>query len=152
VVYLKRKSADDLAHADLLWKYYTQSERFFEAAKVQLELANSSFVLPLSRRIEYLGQARANASTFTQDVGRQARQRLLQEISNLIDIANIQDDLLQRLKDDPRLEPEQRARVLEDVDGSILTVSYVRAPSSPKSPPPRFPDLNPSHPYITCIY
>ncbi|KAL2847471.1 Non-repetitive/WGA-negative nucleoporin C-terminal-domain-containing protein [Aspergillus pseudoustus] len=125
VVYLKRKSADDLPHADLLWKYYTQSERFYEAAKVQLELANSSFVLPLSQRIEYLGQARANASTFTQDVGRQARQRLLQEISNLIDIANIQDDLLQRLKDDPRLEPEQRAKVLADVDGSIHEVSYM---------------------------
>ncbi|KAL2815829.1 Non-repetitive/WGA-negative nucleoporin C-terminal-domain-containing protein [Aspergillus cavernicola] len=125
VVYLKRKSNDDLAHADLLWKYYTQSERFFDAAKVQLELANSSFLLPLSRRIEYLGQARANASTFTQDVGRQARQRLLQEISNLIDVANIQDDLLQRLKDDERLEPEQRAKVFEDVDGSILEVSYM---------------------------
>ncbi|KAL4914088.1 Non-repetitive/WGA-negative nucleoporin C-terminal-domain-containing protein [Aspergillus aurantiobrunneus] len=125
VEYLKRKSNDDLSHADLLWRYYTQSERFYEAAKVQLELAQSSFTLPLSRRIEYLGQARANASTFTQDVGRQARQRLLQEVSSLIDIANIQDDLLQRLKDDERLQPEQRAAVLEDVDGSILEVSYM---------------------------
>ncbi|KAL3471854.1 Non-repetitive/WGA-negative nucleoporin C-terminal-domain-containing protein [Aspergillus californicus] len=125
VTYLKRKSTDDLSHADLLWRYYAQSERFYDAAKVQLELANSSFVLPLSRRIEYLGQARANASAFTQEVGRQARQRLLQEVSNLIDIANIQDDLLQRLKDDTRLEPEQRANVLEDVDGSILEVSYM---------------------------
>ena len=135
VEYLKRKSNDDLSHADLLWRYYTQSERFYEAARVQLELANSSFVLPLSRRIEYLGQARANASTFTQDVGRQARQRLLQEVSNLIDVANIQDDLLQRLKDDVRLAPEQRAKVLEDVDGSILEVSYVCSPHP--SPPPR---------------
>ncbi|KAL4865547.1 hypothetical protein BDV12DRAFT_148286 [Aspergillus spectabilis] len=125
VVYLKRKSTDDLSHADLLWRYYTQSERFYEAAKVQLELAQSSFVLSLSRRIEYLGQARANASTFTPDVGRQARQRLLQEISTLIDVANIQDDLLQRLKDDTRIEPEQRQKVLEDIDGSIKEVSYM---------------------------
>ncbi|KAI9368699.1 Non-repetitive/WGA-negative nucleoporin C-terminal-domain-containing protein [Aspergillus egyptiacus] len=125
VVYLKRKANDDLSHADLLWKYYTQNERFFEAARVQLDLAESSFALPLSRRLEYLGQARANASTFTPDVGRQARQRLLQEISNLIDVANIQDDLLQRLKDDPRLESEARAKVLEEVDGSILEVSYM---------------------------
>ncbi|KAL4876668.1 Non-repetitive/WGA-negative nucleoporin C-terminal-domain-containing protein [Aspergillus karnatakaensis] len=125
VVYLKRKSTDDLAHADLLWRYYTQSERFYDAAKVQLELAQSSFVLPLSRRIEYLGQARANASTYTPDVGRQARQRLLQEVSNLIDVANIQDDLLQRLKDDTRIEPEQREKVLDDIDGSIKEVSYM---------------------------
>ncbi|GAB1215578.1 hypothetical protein ATERTT37_004769 [Aspergillus terreus] len=123
VTYLERKSADDLAHADLLWKYYTQSEQFFKAANVQFSLAQSAFALPLSRRIEYLGRARANASTFTPDVGRQPRQRLLQEISALIDIANIQDDLLQRLKDDKRIVPERRAQVLSDVDGPIKDVS-----------------------------
>ncbi|PYH30957.1 putative non-repetitive nucleoporin [Aspergillus neoniger CBS 115656] len=123
VTYLERKSADDLAHADLLWRYFAQSQRFFEAAKVQLDLAQSAFTLPLSRRIEYLGRARANASTFTPDTSRQARQRLVQETSNLIDIANIQDDLLQRLKDDRRLAPERRAEVLKDVDGPIKDIS-----------------------------
>jgi nuclear pore complex protein Nup155 len=128
VTYLERKSADDLAHADLLWKYYTQSQQFFKAANVQFSLAQSAFALPLSRRIEYLGRARANASTFTPDVGRQPRQRLLQEISALIDIANIQDDLLQRLKDDKRIVPERRAQVLSDVDGPIKDVSTVSNP------------------------
>ncbi|KAE8354090.1 Non-repetitive/WGA-negative nucleoporin C-terminal-domain-containing protein [Aspergillus coremiiformis] len=123
VTYLERKSADDISHADLLWRYYAQSERFFEAAKVQFHLAQSAFTLPLGRRIEYLGRARANASTFTPDVGRQPRQRLLQDISNLIDLANIQDDLLQRLKDDRRLAPERRTQVLADVDGPIMDIS-----------------------------
>ncbi|KAE8330080.1 Non-repetitive/WGA-negative nucleoporin C-terminal-domain-containing protein [Aspergillus sergii] len=123
VTYLERKSADDIAHADLLWRYYAQSERFFEAAKVQFHLAQSAFTLPLDRRIEYLGRARANASTFTPDVGRQPRQRLLQDISNLIDLANIQDDLLQRLKDDKRLTSERRSQVLADVDGPIMDIS-----------------------------
>ncbi|KAB8224979.1 Non-repetitive/WGA-negative nucleoporin C-terminal-domain-containing protein [Aspergillus novoparasiticus] len=123
VTYLERKSADDIAHADLLWRYYAQSERFFEAAKVQFHLAQSAFTLPLGRRIEYLGRARANASTFTPDVGRQPRQRLLQDISNLIDLANIQDDLLQRLKDDKRLTSERRSQVLADVDGPIMDIS-----------------------------
>ncbi|KAJ6096914.1 hypothetical protein N7486_007660 [Penicillium sp. IBT 16267x] len=123
VTYLERKSTDDIAHADLLWRYYAQSQRFFEAAKVQFQLAQSAFTLPLSRRIEYLGRARANASTFTPDVGRQSRQRLLQEISNLIDVANIQDDLLQRLKDDDRISPERKAEVLRDVDGPVMDIS-----------------------------
>ncbi|PIG85874.1 non-repetitive nucleoporin [Aspergillus arachidicola] len=123
VTYLQRKSTDDIAHADLLWRYYAQSERFFEAAKVQFHLAQSAFTLPLGRRIEYLGRARANASTFTPDVGRQPRQRLLQDISNLIDLANIQDDLLQRLKDDKRLTSERRSQVLADVDGPIMDIS-----------------------------
>ncbi|KAJ6010403.1 hypothetical protein N7451_001815 [Penicillium sp. IBT 35674x] len=123
VTYLDRKSTDDIAHADLLWRYYAQSQRFFEAAKVQFQLAQSAFALPLSRRIEYLGRARANASTFTPDVGRQSRQRLLQEISNLIDVANIQDDLLQRLKDDDRIAPERKNEVLQDVDGPVMDIS-----------------------------
>ncbi|KAJ5540518.1 hypothetical protein N7494_005594 [Penicillium frequentans] len=123
VTYLDRKSTDDIAHADLLWRYYAQSQRFFEAAKVQFQLAQSAFTLPLSRRIEYLGRARANASTFTPDVGRQSRQRLLQEISNLIDVANIQDDLLQRLKDDDRIAPERKNEVLQDVDGPVMDIS-----------------------------
>ncbi|KAJ5080892.1 hypothetical protein N7456_013602 [Penicillium angulare] len=123
VTYLERKSSDDIAHADLLWRYYAQSQRFFEAAKVQFQLAQSGFMLPLSRRIEYLGRARANASTYTPDVGRQSRQRLLQEISTLIDVANIQDELLQRLKDDDRIAPERRAQVLGDVDGPVQDIS-----------------------------
>jgi nuclear pore complex protein Nup155 len=127
VTYLQRKSTDDLGHADLLWRFYSQSQRFFETAQVQFDLANSAFALPLGRRIEYLGQARANASIFTADVGRQARQRLLQEISNLIDVANIQDDLLQRLKDDERINPERKADVLREVDGPVMDISTVSA-------------------------
>jgi nuclear pore complex protein Nup155 len=127
VTYLQRKSADDLDHADLLWRFYSQSQRFFETAQVQFDLANSAFALPLSRRIEYLGQARANASIFTADVGRQARQRLLQEISTLIDVANIQDDLLQRLKDDERINPDRKADVLREVDGPVMDISTVSA-------------------------
>lgn len=128
ITYLERKSIDDIAHADLLWRYYAQSERFFEAAKVQLQLAQSSFRLPLNRRIEYLGRARANASIFTPDVGRQSRQRLLQEVSELIDVANIQDDLLQRLKDDNRIAEDRKAAVFREVDGQVMDLSEVCKP------------------------
>ena len=123
--YLERKSSDEINHADLLWRYYALSQRYFEAAKVQFQLAQSAFTLSLSQRIQYLGQARANASISTPDVGRQPRQRLLQEISNLIDIANIQDDVLQRLKDDERIPPERKPEVLKEVDGPIMDLSTV---------------------------
>ncbi|KAI7974256.1 hypothetical protein EIK77_006191 [Talaromyces pinophilus] len=125
VTYLERKSIDDIFHADLLWRYYAQSERYFDAARVQFQLAQSAFVLPLSRRIEYLGQARANASTFTHEIGRQSRQRLLQEIGNLMDVANIQDDLLQRLKEDERLSKENKDSVLKEIDGPIQDLTLV---------------------------
>ncbi|OJJ42697.1 hypothetical protein ASPZODRAFT_76215 [Penicilliopsis zonata CBS 506.65] len=123
VTYLERKSEDDITHADLLWRYYAQAERYFEAAKVQFQLAQSAFALPLGRRIEYLGRARANASTFTPDVGRQARQKLLQEISVLMDVASVQDDLLERLKEDNRIAADRKPEVLKEVDGPIMDIS-----------------------------
>lgn len=125
VTYLERKSEVDISHADLLWRYYGQSHRYSEAAKVQYQLAQSAFALPLARRIEYLGKARSNASTFTPDISRQARQRLLQEIATLIDVANIQDELLQRLKEDTRLDPDRKAAIMKDIDGPILDISLV---------------------------
>lgn len=125
VTYLQRKSVDDISHADLLWRYYSQSGRFYEAAHVQFLLARSAFMLPLARRIEYLGHARANASAFTHGVGRQARQKLLQEISGLIDVANIQDDILERIKVDTRLPDDVKADVIKDVDGPILDMTVV---------------------------
>ena len=125
VTYLQRRSAEDIEHADLLWRYYGQSSQFYDAARVQLQLARSGFNLSLDRRIEYLSRARANASTYTQGGNRKSKQKLLQEITEFLDVANIQDEILQRLKEDPRLSGEQRQGVLSRVDGPILTVTEV---------------------------
>ena len=127
VTYLQRRSAEDITHADLLWRYYGQSNQFYDAACVQLQLARSGFNLPLDRRIEYLSRARANASTYTQSGNRKSKQKLLQEITEFLDVANIQDEILQRLKEDPRLTAQRRQEVLADVDGPILTVTEVRS-------------------------
>ena len=128
VAYLQRRSADNIIHADLLWRYYGQSNQFYDAACVQLQLARSGFNLPLDRRIEYLSRARANASTYTQGGSRKSKQKILQEITEFLDVANIQDEVLQRLKEDPRLTPQRRQEVLADVDGPILTVTEVCKP------------------------
>ncbi|KAI9728065.1 MAG: hypothetical protein M1834_007781 [Cirrosporium novae-zelandiae] len=121
--YLQMKSVDDVTHADLLWKYYVQNDCHYEAADVQLQLAKSAFKLPLDRRIEYLSRAKANASSYSLGVGRQPRQVLLQEISDLLDMANIQDELYQRLRGDTRLTAESRGSVERGLNGPILTVS-----------------------------
>ena len=123
VKYLQRKSADDITYADLLWRYYGQTNQYQDAAQVQLQLAQSGFDLPLDRRIEYLSRARANSSTYTQGSNRKTKQKLLQDISELLDIANIQDEILQRLRDDPRLPAERKEEVIRQVDGLILDIS-----------------------------
>lgn len=123
VTYLQRKSSENIAYADLLWKYYGQTSQFSEAAKIQLQLARSPFSLSLEKRIEYLGRAKANASTYTPGGNRKTKQQLLQEISELLDIATVQDEILQRLKDDPRLGADRRTEVLDQVNGAILDIN-----------------------------
>ena len=123
ISYLQRKSSDDIAHADLLWKYYTQSERYHDAAGVQLALSKSAFALSLDRRIEYLSRAKANASTHVLGGSRQTRQSLLREVSDLLDLANIQDDILQRLKADPRITSQRKPEVVQELNGQILSLS-----------------------------
>lgn len=132
VTYLQRKSSENIAHADLLWKYYSQAHQHNEAAGVQLALAKSGFPLRLNRRIEYLSRAKANANTYTSGVSRPARQALLRDVSDLLDVGNIQDDLLQRLKADARMAPERKPAVVEALDGPILNLSQVDSPSSQK--------------------
>lgn len=121
--YLQRKSSEDITYADLLWKYYGQTGQFTEAAKIQLQLAKSGFKLSLEKRIEYLSRARANASTYTPGANRRTKQQLLQEISECLDRAMIQDELLQRLKDESRLAPERRKEVLDSLDSEILPIN-----------------------------
>lgn len=130
VSYLRRKSSDNIDHADLLWRYYAHHHSYVEAAKVQLYLAKSPFSLSLERRIEYLSFARANASTKTiglTDIGRtrQSRHEMLREVNDLLDIANIQADILQRIRGDVRLQGAPRAKAIEDLDGAIHTLSTV---------------------------
>lgn len=127
ISYLQRKSTEDVAHADLLWRYYAQYHNFIEAAQVQLQLAKSAFDIGLERRIGYLSQARANASTKTIGMtevnrSRQSRQELIREIADLLDIANIQGDIIQRMKSDKRLLPDRRPEVLKHLDGQILPI------------------------------
>jgi nuclear pore complex protein Nup155 len=126
VTYLQRKAQDDKANADLLWRYHSQNGQHHEAARVQLDLAQSGFPLTLDQRIEYLGRAKANASTSTLGVARQTRYQLLRSISDLLDVANIQSDVLQRLRVDPRISAERRPQIEKELNGTMLPFNVVR--------------------------
>lgn len=125
VSYLRRRMDKDPAHADLLWRYYAHHNNFLEAASVQLLLAKSGFDLNLEQRIGYLSRARTNASIRTVSLldAAQGRQQLLREITDLLEVGNIQDDILQRMKSDPRLTDQRRPQVLKALDGQILEVA-----------------------------
>ncbi|KAF2431561.1 non-repetitive nucleoporin [Tothia fuscella] len=126
ITYLQRKSNDDTAHANLLWRYYARYNNFFEAAKVQLQLAKSGFDIDLSTRIEHLSRAKANASTRTNGIhnfskSQQTKQEVVREINDLLDLANIQEDLLRRLMtSDPRVTEDRRPLIESELNGRIL--------------------------------
>ena len=131
--YLRRKADEDVRHADLLWQYYKHYSSFFEAAKVQLTLAKSAFQLNLNQRIEYLASSRANASirgsgpsaVASVDNARKVKHESLGEISDLLDLANVQADILERMKTEPRLAQARREQVLARLDGPVLPIDVL---------------------------
>ena len=125
VTYLQRRSSDEIGQADLLWRYHSQNGQNHQAAEVQLALAKSEFDLTLDRRIEYLGRAKANASSPSPGVTRHSRHLLLREVSDLLDLANIQDDLLQRLRNDSRIPVERRPTLTSELNGPILPITIL---------------------------
>ncbi|GAB7362931.1 hypothetical protein MBLNU230_g3230t1 [Neophaeotheca triangularis] len=125
VDYLRRKSGESRPFADLLWRYFAHNNAYPEAAAVQLELAKGFYSLTLEERIGYLSRARTNANTRQSALveSRQSRQQLLREISDLLEAANIQDDILQRMKSEGRLVGERRTQVLAQLDGPIKSIA-----------------------------
>ncbi|KAJ4153524.1 hypothetical protein LMH87_010008 [Akanthomyces muscarius] len=123
VTFLERLAGTNIEHADLLCRFYTNRSRFFMAAEVQAGLAQSEFAIGIKDRIKLLSLAKANASVTTVGVSRQQQQMLNHEVTDLLDIANIQDDLLGRLRADERIDPERKDEIGKALDGSILDLS-----------------------------
>lgn len=125
VTFLERLAGTHVEHADLLCRFYTNRSRFFDAAEVQAGLAQSEFEIAIKDRIRLLSLAKANASVTTVGVSRQQQQILSHEVSDLLDIANIQDDLLGRLRADERIDDERKQEIINALDGAILDLSEV---------------------------
>ena len=125
ITYLERRSGESVGISDLLWRYHSRIGHNHEAAEVQLKLARSPFNLNLDRRIEYLSRAKANASMPSPGVPRQDRYQLLRDVSDLLDIANIQSDLCQRLINDDRVSPDRQPQIAAELDGQLQSMDVV---------------------------
>ncbi len=123
--YLMKQAKNSVDRADLLWKFYSSRRKYYKAAQVQFDLAKSDFELSLKARIEYLSQAKANASTSTADVPRSQRLVLLREVATFLEIADIQDEIFQRIRAKEDIDPEIRANIMAALDGQILPLSEV---------------------------
>ena len=127
ITYLRRLAMVHIQHADLLCKFYTHRGRFFDAAEVQTELAKSEFKIGIKERIGLLSKAKVNASVPTPGTSRQQHQLLTHTITDLLDVAHIQDDLLQRLRQDQRLNDQRKEDIERILDGQIQELTDVSA-------------------------
>lgn len=126
IMFLKKLAEVDLKGAELLCSFYTNRNRFYDAADVQFKLVkNQDLQISLDDRIRMLGNAKANASVSTIGVSQQAQQVLNHEIAVLLETAHIQDDLYRRLMSDPRVPDDRKAQIVESLDGPILEVTQV---------------------------
>jgi nuclear pore complex protein Nup155 len=132
ITYLQRLAETDYQHAELLCRFYTHRSRFFEAAQVQATLAKSDLNIGIKDRITLLSRAKGNASVNTIGVSRQQQQLLNHEVTELLEVAHIQDDLLERLKADPRIPPERLPDVEEALNGPIKGVTEVSKARHPR--------------------
>ncbi|GAO18956.1 hypothetical protein UVI_02059370 [Ustilaginoidea virens] len=123
ITFLQRLAGTDVKHADLLCRFYTNRSRFFDAAEVQAQLAESDFPIGIKDRIRLLSLAKANANVTTVGISRQQQQQLNHQVTDMLDIANIQDDLLDRLKMDDRIDLERKADIEQALDGKVQTLS-----------------------------
>lgn len=125
IPFLTRLAQQDTRHADLLCRFYTHRSRFFEAAGVQAELAASSLDIGIKDRITLLSRAKGNASVSTVGVSRQEQQMLNHQVTELLEVAHIQDDLLERLKADSRITDDRKADIEAELDGTVHDLTTV---------------------------
>ncbi|KAI1775530.1 nucleoporin-domain-containing protein [Hypoxylon cercidicola] len=121
--FLRRLASKDVEHADLLCRFYTMRSQYFAAAKVQADLAQSDFPISIKDRLTLLSKAKTNASVMTTGVSRQEQQLLNHDVTELLEVAHIQDDLLERLKADSRIPPERLPEINTALDGQIQPLS-----------------------------
>ncbi|KAI1373996.1 nucleoporin-domain-containing protein [Hypoxylon crocopeplum] len=123
VIFLQRLASKNVEHADLLCKFYTMRARYFDAAKVQSNLAQSDFAIPIKDRLILLSRAKTNASVMTPGVSRQEQQLLNHAVTGLLEVAHIQDDLLERLRADSRIPPERQPEIEKTLNDQIQPLS-----------------------------
>lgn len=121
--YLEHKAASSIELADLLWQYHARRGSYMEAAQVLYNLSRSSFKVTLESRIEYLSQANNFCSCVPSSKQGPQVTTLLQNISEELDVAGIQDDILNEIRNDSRLSDQKKQELATKLDGPLIPLT-----------------------------
>lgn len=89
------------------------------------QLARGEFNLRLEQRLEFLSRARGFCSSAGPIGMRQKMTDLSHSIQEELDVAVIQDEVLKRIRDDPRISDEKKLSLVAGLDSELITLSNV---------------------------
>ena len=97
-----------------------------ELGDVLHKLAQSDFDLPHWKRLEFQSRAKESRGGSHGPTGiRQKMNELSHTLQEELDVAVIQDDVLRRVKEDGRINPSKKEKLIKELDSNLLTLSDV---------------------------
>ncbi|KAH3671304.1 hypothetical protein OGAPHI_000527 [Ogataea philodendri] len=121
--FLRDYSTKDMEMAKLLWIYYSKRENYFQSASVLFSLAISKFDIDLANRIQFLSRANGFCNCVCPPDLRQEMTFLSVTISDLLAVANLQDELLLTVLDDERVSEIAKQEAIKKLNGRVLPIS-----------------------------
>jgi len=122
-LYLEEKSKDSLKISNLYWVYQSRKSQFYKAAEILYSLAVSNFDIILRDRIECLSRANGFCNGVCPPNQKQSMVQLTGIIQELFDIAAVQDDLINLINTDNRVESETKQKLIKELNNKVLPVS-----------------------------
>lgn len=119
-LYLERKASESIDMANLLWEFHAKNSSYLDAAQVLYDLSRSNFEIPLESRIENLSQANSFCACVPVAPHVAA---LHQNILEELDVAGIQDDIMNEIKVDTRLAEPKRAELIKRLNGKLVPLT-----------------------------
>lgn len=121
--FLEKESENNLDLRNLLWLYHAKRENYYAAANILYTLAISEFKLTLEQRIEYLSRANGFCNCICPPNLRQRMIELSSTIQELFEVANVQLDVLNAVKEDSRISDENRNIAVTSLNFKVLSIS-----------------------------
>ncbi|WPK22841.1 hypothetical protein PUMCH_000059 [Australozyma saopauloensis] len=121
--FLEELSNNDLALTELLWLYHARRQSYEQAATILFSLAISEFPLNLEKRIEYLSRANGFCNCTCPPSIRQKMIQLAALIQEIFDVANVQLDLVNTIKQDKRIKGENKDSAITALSCKIQNAS-----------------------------
>ncbi|TID28184.1 hypothetical protein CANINC_002617 [Pichia inconspicua] len=121
--FLQSKASGDLEMSKLLWVYYSKKGDYYGAANQLYKLALSRFDITLKDRINFLSTANNFIHIIETESLKRDTMGLASQISDLIAVSDLQDELLTTILNDSRVSQSAAKVAQKKLGGEILPIN-----------------------------